>query len=180
MGNRSFPWVKCGWGVLLTTHPFYCRGHGRVELYLYPPSGPHRSCNGITLPLPYHLHIDCKWLHCSSFLPFSFWPLIPNHCTCMNVIVAYEHTQLHTHTHILRHTTHSRTPLNEGSARRKTTWQNMKITRDRQSSPRWDSNTQSQKESVCSPTPMLWVSNCKGRCTKTSWHFYTCQYLHVT
>jgi len=23
--------------------------HGRVELYLYPPSGPHRACNGITL-----------------------------------------------------------------------------------------------------------------------------------
>ena len=29
--------------------PFLCRGHGRVELYLYPPSGPHRACNGITL-----------------------------------------------------------------------------------------------------------------------------------
>ena len=23
---------------------------GRVELYLYPPSGPHRACKGITLP----------------------------------------------------------------------------------------------------------------------------------
>ena len=21
MGTGSFPWVKCGWGVLLTTHP---------------------------------------------------------------------------------------------------------------------------------------------------------------
>ena len=31
--------------------PFYCRGHGRVELYLYPRSGPHRARNGITLPL---------------------------------------------------------------------------------------------------------------------------------
>jgi len=27
------------------------RGHGRVELYLYPPSGTHRACNGKTLPL---------------------------------------------------------------------------------------------------------------------------------
>jgi len=27
--------------------PFKCRGHRRVELYLYPPSGPHRACNGI-------------------------------------------------------------------------------------------------------------------------------------
>jgi len=26
------PGVKCGRGVLLTTHPFQCRGHGRVEL----------------------------------------------------------------------------------------------------------------------------------------------------
>ena len=24
---------------------------GRVELYLYPPTGLHRACNGITLPL---------------------------------------------------------------------------------------------------------------------------------
>ena len=48
--TRSFPGVKCGRGVLLTTHPFQCHGHGRVELYLYPPSGPHRTCNGIALP----------------------------------------------------------------------------------------------------------------------------------
>jgi len=50
MGTRSFPGVKCGRGVLLPITPFQCRGHGRVELYLYPPSGPHRACNGITLP----------------------------------------------------------------------------------------------------------------------------------
>jgi len=37
--------------------PFWCRGHGRVELYLYPPSGPHRACNGITLPLPLPIYI---------------------------------------------------------------------------------------------------------------------------
>jgi len=52
MGIGSFPGVKCGRGVLLTTHPLLVRGHGRVELYLYRPSGPHRACNGITLPLP--------------------------------------------------------------------------------------------------------------------------------
>jgi len=46
----SFPGIKCGRGVLLTTHPLLVRGHGRVELYLYPPSGSHRACNGITLP----------------------------------------------------------------------------------------------------------------------------------
>jgi len=57
MGTGSFPEVKCGRGVLLTTHPLLVRGHGRVELYLYPPSGPHRTYNGITLPLPY---CDCN------------------------------------------------------------------------------------------------------------------------
>ena len=51
MGTGSFPGVKCGRGVMLSTHPhFQCCGHGRVELYLYPPSGPHRACNRITLP----------------------------------------------------------------------------------------------------------------------------------
>jgi len=35
--------------VTLTTHPFLCRGQGRVELYLYPPFGPHRACNANTL-----------------------------------------------------------------------------------------------------------------------------------
>ena len=50
MGTGSFPGVKCGRGVLLTTHSFSCCGNGRVELYLYPPSGPHRACNGINLP----------------------------------------------------------------------------------------------------------------------------------
>ena len=38
MGTGSFPGVKC-------------RDHGRVELQIYPPSGPHRASNGITLPI---------------------------------------------------------------------------------------------------------------------------------
>jgi len=37
LGPTQSP-VKC-W-------PLQCRGHGRVELYLYPPSGPYRVCNG--------------------------------------------------------------------------------------------------------------------------------------
>jgi len=53
MGTGCFPGVKCGWGVLLTTHPFLCRDRGRVELYLYPHSGPYRVCNWNTLPLFY-------------------------------------------------------------------------------------------------------------------------------
>jgi len=35
MGTESFPGVKSGRGVTLTLTPFYCRGHERVELYLY-------------------------------------------------------------------------------------------------------------------------------------------------
>ena len=53
MGTGSIPGVKCGRGVLLSLTRFQCRSHGRVELYLYPPFGPHRACNGITLPFTY-------------------------------------------------------------------------------------------------------------------------------
>jgi hypothetical protein len=55
MGTGSFPGVKYGWGMLLTTHPLLVprswksRDIGRVEIYLDPPSGPHRACNGVTL-----------------------------------------------------------------------------------------------------------------------------------
>ena len=35
----SFPGIKSGRGVTLTPHPLYCRGEGRVELYLYFPMG---------------------------------------------------------------------------------------------------------------------------------------------
>ena len=43
MGTVSIPEVKHGRGVLLTTHPpssAVDMEDGRVELYLYPPSGP--------------------------------------------------------------------------------------------------------------------------------------------
>jgi hypothetical protein len=51
-GYRVFPRIQYGRGVTLTIHPLLVpRSHGRVELYLYPPSGPHRACNGVSLPL---------------------------------------------------------------------------------------------------------------------------------
>ena len=53
MGTGSFPGVKCGRAVLLTTHPFQYRGLGRVELYLYPPLGLNRACKEVTLPFIY-------------------------------------------------------------------------------------------------------------------------------
>jgi hypothetical protein len=43
MGTESFPGVKCGRGVLLTTHPLLVWRSWRVELYLYP----HKACNGV-------------------------------------------------------------------------------------------------------------------------------------
>jgi hypothetical protein len=33
--------VKSGRGVMLTPHPFWCRGHERLELYFYSPYGPY-------------------------------------------------------------------------------------------------------------------------------------------
>ena len=53
-GYRVFPGGKVRPGRAADhSSPFQCRGHGRVELYLYPPSGPHRTCKGITLPYIY-------------------------------------------------------------------------------------------------------------------------------
>ena len=46
MGTGSFSGVKCGRGILLTTPP---SGAAVMEDCLYPPSGQHRACNGITL-----------------------------------------------------------------------------------------------------------------------------------
>ena len=37
--------------------PSSAAANGSVELHLYPPSGPHRACNGITLPLAFYVHI---------------------------------------------------------------------------------------------------------------------------
>jgi len=65
MGTGSFPGVQCGRGVLLT---LLCRGHGRVELNFYPPSGPNRACNGITLPLPFNTIVCIYWLKFSNVL----------------------------------------------------------------------------------------------------------------
>jgi hypothetical protein len=41
MGTGSFPGVKSTRGVTLTPHPYWCRDHERVELYLYSPYEPY-------------------------------------------------------------------------------------------------------------------------------------------
>ena len=51
--------------------PFYCRGHERVELYLYSPYGPYGlyrasvPVQGCSLALPfYHKHIKGVYIYC--------------------------------------------------------------------------------------------------------------------
>jgi hypothetical protein len=46
MGTGSFPGVKCGWGLLLTTHPLLMPRSRKVELYLYSPLRPSRPVTG--------------------------------------------------------------------------------------------------------------------------------------
>ena len=50
MGTGSFPGVKCGRGVLLTTHPLLVPRSWKSRA-ISLPSGPHRACNGNALPL---------------------------------------------------------------------------------------------------------------------------------
>jgi len=50
LGTGSFPGVKCGRGVLLITHSLLVpRSWKSRAIPLYPPSGPHRASNGITI-----------------------------------------------------------------------------------------------------------------------------------
>jgi len=50
MGTESFPGVKCGRSVLLTTHPLLVQRSGNSRAVPLPNFGPHRACNGKTLP----------------------------------------------------------------------------------------------------------------------------------
>ena len=50
MGTGSFPGVKWGRGVLLITHPLLLPLPWKSRAILLPTPGPHRTCNGITLP----------------------------------------------------------------------------------------------------------------------------------
>jgi hypothetical protein len=67
MGTGSFPGVKCGRGVLLTTHP-----SSDEVMEEYSPSGPHRPLEGLLYPI--YLSIDLiinvllKGSACSNFL----------------------------------------------------------------------------------------------------------------
>jgi hypothetical protein len=56
MGTGSFPGVKCGWGMLLTTNPLLVPRSWMGRAIPLPPLGHNRACNGVTLPLPFTLH----------------------------------------------------------------------------------------------------------------------------
>ena len=60
LGTGFFPAVSAAGACCWQLTPFWCRGHGRVELYLYPPSGPHRACNRdhFTFILPNNLPVS--------------------------------------------------------------------------------------------------------------------------
>jgi hypothetical protein len=80
MGTGSIPGVKCGRGVLLTTHSLLVlrswkrRAIPLPKLYLYPPSGPHRACNGITL---FTFFMCIFW--CSTEICWSFFKISNSH-----------------------------------------------------------------------------------------------------
>jgi hypothetical protein len=52
MGTGSFLGVKCGRGVLLTTHPLLAPRSWKSRAIPLPPLGHNRTCNGVTLHLP--------------------------------------------------------------------------------------------------------------------------------
>jgi len=64
LGTGSFPGVKCGRSVLLTTHPLIVPRSWKIELHLYPPSGPHWASNG---KLCFYLSL-AGWRMCSILM----------------------------------------------------------------------------------------------------------------
>ena len=55
MGTGSFPGVKCGRGVLLTTHPLLVPRSWNSRAVPLPTLWATLGCNGITLPLPFRM-----------------------------------------------------------------------------------------------------------------------------
>jgi len=57
MGTGSFLGVKCGGGVLLTTHPLLVPWSRKSRAIPLPILWATPACNGITLPLPFFLAV---------------------------------------------------------------------------------------------------------------------------
>ena len=69
MSTRSFPGVKCGRGVLLTTHPLLVPQSWKSRAIPLPTSGPHRACNGIIYFFTVTLKNHNPWT-------FANWPQV--------------------------------------------------------------------------------------------------------
>jgi hypothetical protein len=73
MGTGSFPGVKFGRGVLLTTHPLLAPRSWKSRAIPLPPLGHNRACNGVTSPLPF---IGTKKLDDKSMEIFDLFVMI--------------------------------------------------------------------------------------------------------
>ena len=71
MGIGSLPEVKCGRGVLLTTHSLLVPRSWKSRAIPLPSSGLHRACNGITLP--FYLYINIYYRQVTQCLFGKTW-----------------------------------------------------------------------------------------------------------
>jgi hypothetical protein len=74
MGTGSFLEVKCGQGVLLTTHPLLAPRSWKSRAIPLPPLGHNWACNGVTLPLPVFVESFFE----GSFYTFLYIVLLPS------------------------------------------------------------------------------------------------------
>jgi len=75
-----------------------------------------------------------RWIYqILFFLSFCVWPLPPNNCSRWRIFVSSDHTHWHIHTYIHTHI-FSRTPLDEGSVRRRNFYLTTHIIHKRQTS----------------------------------------------
>jgi hypothetical protein len=70
MGTGSFPAIKCGRDVTLTTHPFLAPRSWKSRTISLSPLGHYRACNGVTLPLPLYLikNNNCEHISLCNFV----------------------------------------------------------------------------------------------------------------
>jgi len=72
MGTGSLPGLKCGRGVLLTTHPLLVPRSWKSRVIPPPRLGHNRACNAVTLPLP--LFISWNVFSYSIHRLFKYFP----------------------------------------------------------------------------------------------------------
>jgi len=63
MGTGSFPGVKSGRGVLLTTHPLLAPRSWKIRAIPLPPLGHNRACNGVTMFSQFQINSTLQMSH---------------------------------------------------------------------------------------------------------------------